>query len=308
MISVVIPNYNGAKYLKSCFKSIKKNSLAPGEIIVVDNGSTDNSVNLICRLFPQTIIIKNPKNFGFAKAANQGIIKAKSKYVALINNDLVLDKNWLKIIADSIDKTPKGERVAAWCGKTLTADGKKIENVGLRFSIRGKAENIGNGEISRPQKYDRERYVFGASGAAVVYRKEAFLSTGMFDEDFFCFEEDVDLSLRLQAQKWKTKYLPQAISYHVGGATISQMGNRRQRLDFRNWCFILLKHYPAKLLISRGLEITVERLRNLSWLIRSSSWHRLPWDLGVVFLSIVVKLPKMLKKRKPLPIEEIADK
>ncbi len=296
MISMVIPNYNGKKLLAKCLKSIYKNTNLPKEVVIVDNGSTDGSVEFLEENYPKIKIINNSKNFGFAKAVNQGIEISRNKYVAVINNDISLDKNWFKTIKSQIRKR-NNKNVACWCGKILTANGKKIESKGLDFWICGKATNIENGKDYIKNNKEVPKYVFGASGAAAVYEKRAVKKAGLFDEDFFAYQEDVDLSLRLQKMGFKTLYVPKAICFHLGGATSDKMGNFRQRMVFKNWIYIIIKNYSFKTILRYLPQIALERLKNLYDLVVNTPVIKTIPDIGLTFIQIMLKFPKMIGKR-----------
>jgi len=294
MFSIIIPNYNGKEFLADCLSSLPKNL----EVIVIDNSSTDGSVEYLKK--KEIKLIENKKNLGFAKAVNQGILAAKNNYVVAMNNDLRVEKNWFKVMTEAIKRWQNKEKVGAYFGKVLDWDGKRIESTGLIYWLKGKAFNRGNGEIDSANKYNKEEFIFGASASMVVYYKPALLKIGLFDEDFFAYEEDVDLALRLKEIGWRTLYVPKAISCHLGGATSKRMANFRQRMDTKNWWFIIIKNYPISILIKHGPEILIERIRNLSGLIKATPWSKIPWVIIRTYGEILLKLPKMFVKRKPL--------
>ena len=311
MISIAIPNYNGKKYLNNCLKSIYKNSYQPNEVIVIDNGSTDGSIEFLEAEYKKLKIIRNSKNLGFAKAANQGIRESRNDYVALINNDVTLDKNWLKTFEIQIRKGNK-KKVASWCGTVLTADGNIIESRGLSYCISGKASNIGNGERYNKKTGSAPQYIFGASGAATVYNRKAVIKAGLFDNDFFAYQEDVDLSLRLQKMGFRAIFLHEAICYHLGGFTSGKMGNFRQRMVLKNWIYIIIKNYPSKTIIKYLPQIGLERMKNLYDFLKNTSLIKIIPDMGLIFIQIMLKFPKMISRRSPVDEkilkQEILDK
>lgn len=317
--SIIIPNYNGANFLFDClyslYQSIKFTS-ANFEIIIVDNHSTDNSLEIIKDFFNQyrstkltKKIISLPKNVGFAKAVNLGISQAKYEFVVPCNNDLTLEKNWFEIISQTI-KNNQDPSIITFFGTVLNKTGDKYESQGLEFFIFGKCQNISNGKnfSSKDLKIQSSNVlVWGASAALVVYQKDIIQKIGMFDEDFFAYEEDVDLALRLSKLNYKTLYIPKAICYHLGGGTSNRMGNFRQRMDVKNWIYILIKNYSSKELLKNFPKIFTERLRNLSGLIKATirtynikSAYLLPKSLFQTYGEIIVKFDKMIKKRKQL--------
>jgi len=295
MFSVIIPSYNGKDLLKNCLQSIKKarNRSLIDEIIVVDNGSRDGSIEYL--VSEKIKIIKNKRNLGFAKAVNQGIIAAKSDYLVVVNNDLIVDRNWFLEIAKAIKK-PRKEKIAAYSGRVLTQDGQRIESVGLDYQIKGRSGNLANGEANDPKKYNQEKIVFGASASIVAYYKPALLEVGLFDEDLFAYLEDVDLSLRLNNSGWRTIYLPRAVSYHLGGGTADRIKGFRSRMTARNWWLIIAKNYPLRTVLFHLPEIVWERLKNLA------SFRNLR-DFFWLAKELMIKLPRVLKKRKPVKIK-----
>ena len=267
--SVVIPNYNGAKFIVSCLNSLQQAfQNCPGskfEIIIVDNGSTDNSLDLL----GEYTVIKNHTNLGFAAAVNKGINAAKYEYVCLINNDLTVNKYWFKIISKAIIDFPQA---ATFCGTVLNYDGSLIESQGLNYFPEGKCENINNGQKFNKLKNRKLKVspVWGSSAAIVVYQKSIIQQVGLFDESFFAYIEDVDLSYRLSKKSYITIFTPTAISYHVGGKTSSTMGNLRAKYTLINWIRLIYKNYSPKDLIKYFPIIFIERLRNLSYYLRAS--------------------------------------
>ena len=252
MISVIIPNFNGAEYLPNL------NNLQNFEVIFVDNGSTDNSISLAKKLFPKVRFIQNSKNLGFATAVNQGIKVATQPYVCLINNDIVLSKNWFELITNSIKKNPD---TACFCGTVLNKDGTKTESQGIGFDWSGKCNQI---------KKQPAGFIWGSSAAIVVYKKRVLEKIGLFDEKYFAYLEDVDVAFRLHQNNYQTILVPEATAYHLGGGTSNKMGNFRAKQSFKNWFYFIYKNYTTSQIIFNLPQICLERLRNLSYLLKST--------------------------------------
>lgn len=315
--SVIIPNYNGAIFLSDCLNSllqaINNCSESQFEIILIDNNSKDNSIEIFEKIIPKSFnyrILLNSKNYGFAGAVNQGIAKAKHGYVVLLNNDLTMEPNWFQLVSKTIQENKK-TKTTTFFGTVLTKDGTKFESQGLEFFYRGKAQNISNGKIFNKSnfltsdKLKSEILVWGASAAFVVYKKEIIEKIGLFDQDFFAYEEDVDIALRLHNLNYQTLYIPKAISYHLGGGTSSKMGIFRYKMDAKNWIYIIIKNFSSKEIIKNLPQIIEERLRNLSGLSKQilriyklKSIFYLPYILISTYGEVLLNLPKMLKKRK----------
>lgn len=216
-VSVVVPNWNGAHDLRDCLDSLLEQS-QKAHIIVVDNGSTDNSLELLKSKYPSVEVIKLPKNRGFAGGVNPGIKKAisdKCEYVALLNNDAVAKKDWLKYLTESLDKNPK---IGIATSKIISFQNNILDSTGDIYTIWGLPFPRGRGEAVS-NKYDSDVEIFGASGGASLYRVEMLQQIGLFDEDFFAYYEDIDISFRAQLAGWKVAYVPQAIVYHQISAT-----------------------------------------------------------------------------------------
>ena len=307
--SIIIPNYNGAKFLPKCLNSIKKAiqkcSNSKFEIIIIDNGSSDNSIVITQKIFKnfkeknlKSKIINLKSNTGFANAVNIGINQSQYNFVIPCNNDLILDPNWFKTISQSIQKN-QNPKIVTFFGTILTKDGAKYESTGLEFFIQGKAKNILNGQSFNKNLLSKtNKLVWGTSAALVVYKKNIIQQIGLFDDDFFAYEEDVDLALRFHNLGFKTLYIPTAICYHLGGGTSNSMGNFRQRMDTKNWIYIIIKNYSAKEFWFNFPIIIIERLRNLSYLIKSTQKkYLLPIDLIKTYGEVLIKFPKMIKKR-----------
>lgn len=314
--SIIIPNYNGAHFLTNCLDSLKQaiNNCPNSqfEIIFVDNNSKDNSIEIFETIIPKNFtyrILLNQKNYGFAGAVNQGIVKAKHDWVVLLNNDLTMEPNWFQLISKTI-KENKNPKIATFFGTVLTKDGTKFESQGLNFFYSGKCQNISNGKKFTPSLLKEEignGLVWGASAAFVVYNKKILKQIGLFDEDFFAYEEDVDLALRLHNLNYQTIYIPKAISYHLGGGTSNKMGIFRYKMDAKNWFYIIIKNFSKREIIKNLPKIIEERLRNLSGLTKQTirfykikSIYYLPSILFTTYGEVLINVPKMLKKRKQI--------
>lgn len=315
-ISIIIPNFNGAKFLSECllslFMSMNNYPSAIFEIILVDNGSSDNSVEIF-KNFCQTHklnfrVLALHTNQGFSTAVNLGIEKSTYNLVCLVNNDLIIHPDWFKLVGATISKSDKN--TAAFCGTILTKDGQYFESQGLIFDIKGKCNNVNNG-LSFSAKalsiHSSVIPIWGCSAALVIYKKNIIKKIGLLDNDFFAYEEDVDLALRLNNLKYQTLLTPLAISYHLGGGTSNNMGNFRNIHDAKNWFFIIIKNYSLKTIIFNLPQILIERLRNLSGLIKNTiridglkSLISLPLALYKSYVPIIFKFPAMLVKRSQI--------
>ena len=286
--SVIIPNFNGANFLSESLphllKAIQNCPQSKFEIILVDNGSTDDSLNILNKYFLESKIILLEKNYGFAYAINKGIQKSKYKYVCLLNNDLNINSNWFNKIFDAIKVN---SQAACFCGTVLNKLGTEIESMGITFDKSGKCLQIKD-----------ETPLWGSTAALVVYSKKILKKIGNYDSSFFAYLEDVDVALRLNLLGYKTILIKDAISWHLGGGTSNQYRYLRQYYSFRNWFFIIIKDYPFEWIVNNFLSITIERLRNLSYLLLNCPIHLIPFLPLKAFFEIIYYTPYLLKKRR----------
>jgi GT2 family glycosyltransferase len=259
-LSIIIPNWNGAKYLPTCLDALGKQTYPSIEVIVADNASQDGSQELIKTRYPQVKLIELRENRGFTGACNTGIHAAQGDYIALLNNDTEVDKGWAKAVVDAFQMHPEVGIVAS---KMLLFDRRDhIHTAGDYFTVDGRAGNRGVWEKDTGQ-FDREEYVFSACGGSSAYRKTMLDQTGMLDDDFFFSLEDMDLAWRAQLTGWRCLYTPEAIVYHHLSATGG--GVTASYYDGRNLIFTLVKNYPAAL------------WRKYGWLIVQAQW-KLAWE------------------------------
>lgn len=302
--SIVIPNYNGAQFLNnfliSLAEAINKCPDSKFEIILIDNNSSDNSLEIFkdfSFLLKESKVKKLSNNYGFAKAVNVGINLCKYDWVVILNNDLELDKNWFS----NINSTEINSDVATICGTVLNKDGTHIESQGLKYFNYGKALNINNGTKFSPKLIkSKPYYVWGSSAAAIVYNKKIIQKIGLFDELFFAYEEDVDLSFRLNKAGYKTLLIPYNLSYHLGGGTSNKLGNFRSYHDTRNWHYLILKNYTFIEILSNFPNIFIERLKNLKYLIKNTSPIKIPQTIVRLYFEIIKNTPRILAERKRL--------
>ncbi|GFP29558.1 rhamnosyltransferase [Candidatus Hakubella thermalkaliphila] len=242
-VSVIIPNLNGREYLKDCLDSlyVLNYDLDQIEIIVVDNGSTDGSVEFVQKSYPQVMLIPNKENIGFAPANNLGARQAWGEYVAFLNNDTRVDADWLKELVDAIYLDDEvvccGSRVLSW-------DGKTIDFVGSMLNFEGKGFQIDYGKPVREGEHDVPRYYLFVNGGAMLVRRDVFLDVGGFDEDFFAYYEDVDFGWRLWVMGYKVLWNPKSVVYHRHHGTSDRFGGEKRRFHMeQNALYAIYKNY-----------------------------------------------------------------
>jgi GT2 family glycosyltransferase len=252
LLSIVIPNYNGLEHLKSCYSSLRVQSFQDFNVILVDNGSTDGSVEYSKSHELPVSVIELNENTGFAHAVNMGIEIAlkneKVSYILLLNNDIELDKDFLK---NGLDAFNRSENIYFAAVKMLNYfDRKKIDDCGDFIKANGGSPFArGHGETDNKQ-YDVPEYIFGACGGAAFYKRELFEKAGLFDEEFFAYYEDIDLSFRAQLLDLKCYYQPDAVCYHKRGGTSSVATHGFQTMMCeRNLVLMRYRNYPLSLYI-----------------------------------------------------------
>lgn len=241
-VSVVIPNYNGKKYLETCMKSLMKQSLKPEEIIIVDNASKDGSIEYIKEEFKEKVtLICLDENYGFSKAVNEGIKKSTSEFIALLNNDTELDEKWLEELYKCIQKD---EKIFSCCSKMLRfVERDIIDDAGDEYTLLGWGNKIGDGKAS--SDYEEDKEVFSSCAGAAIYRSSILEEIGLFDENFFAYLEDVDISYRARIYGYKNYYASKAKVYHIGSATSGSRHNSfKVNLASRNNIYLIHKNMP----------------------------------------------------------------
>jgi GT2 family glycosyltransferase len=217
---IIIVNWNGLHFLEDCLTSAEQQTYESYEIILVDNGSADGSIEYVKRHFPKVKILELERNVGFAKANNIAIGKAlhqKINYIALLNNDTKADRRWLEKL---IEASQTDVRVGICASKILLlSDPTIIDSTGHIFQS-GKIGDRGYGEIDSGQ-YDDQLDVIGACAGACLYKREMLEDIGLFDESFITYYEDADLSWRSHNKGWKAKYVPESVVLHHHSGTIS---------------------------------------------------------------------------------------
>ena len=241
--TISIINLNGKDYLGECLASIKEMEYPMDklEIIVVDNGSTDGSVELIKENYPDIKIIKNSKNMGFAYANNQAAKNAAGQYVAFLNNDTRVDRNWL---IELLKPIYCNDITVASGSKVLSMDGKTLDFAGSMINFEGKGFQIDYGVPVDKDKHNEYRYFPFVNGGAMLINRQVFLDAGGFDEDFFAYYEDVDLGWRLWILGYKVIFSPKSIVYHHHHGTSKEFGEDKLRfLKERNSLYSVFKNY-----------------------------------------------------------------
>lgn len=243
-VAVVIPNWDGADMLAQCVDSLLAQSM-PCMVIVVDNGSVDGSRNIMKSYGDKIVCIYNKTNMGFTGGVNPGMqyaIDHDFDAVALLNNDAVADKNWLQYLVESM-KDDIG--MVTCCLQSF--DGKKIDSTGDQLTVWGLPYPRGRGKLVKDTDYNQKSFVFGASGGATLYSVDMLRQISLFDDDFFAYYEDTDLSFRAQLAGWRVLYQPKAIAFHHISMTSSRLKGFTVYQTFKNMPMVLTKNVPKGL-------------------------------------------------------------
>lgn len=243
--SVIIPNFNGARHLPDCLDAVTRQTFAEFETVVVDNGSTDGSVELLKQRYPAVRTIRLPTNGGFPAAANEGIVATRSPYVVLLNNDTKAADDWLERLVGAMEEVPEagfGASKLVRYDDPLTLDAAGDTFVPSTLSGVG----IGTGEVA--SRYDTRSWVFGACAAAAIYRRAMLDDIGLFDEGFFLTHEDVDLSMRAQMAGYRCMYVPDAVVAHKRRTTYRLDSPEIEAIGLRNRLWVVGKNTPGPLL------------------------------------------------------------
>ena len=293
--SVIIPNWNTREFLGPCLASLRRQTFEDFETVLVDSASTDGSVGFVEENFPETKTVVLPENRGFSGAVNAGIEASRAEFVVLLNNDTEQDPGWLAALVRAADSHPG---TGLFASKLVDfGDRRRLDGAGDALRQSGLPYRLGHGERDRGQ-FEREEYVFGACAAAALYRRSVLEEIGLFDEDFFAYCEDGDLSFRAQLAGHRCLYVPDAVVYHVG--SVSTGGKRSPtatRLGTRNGLLLLVKNLPGPLLWSLLPSVVLGQLSRL--LVVSLSPGGLKAHLAGLAGAWRL-LPKMLKKREAI--------
>ncbi len=241
-ITIVIPNYNGMKFLQGCLDSLRGQSDQDFETIMIDNGSADESVSYVRQNYPEVKIRAYHRNTGFCGAVNAGIRLSDSPYVLLLNNDVVCDRDMVKELHRSITA---GEDTFSCCAKLIGLyDPTKLDDAGDYYTALGWAFARGKGMSST--LYDREEKIFACCAAAAIYRRDILEQIGLFDERHFAYLEDIDIGYRAQIYGYVNRYIPSAVVYHAGSGTSGSRHNAfKVKLSARNSIWLAYKNMPG---------------------------------------------------------------
>ncbi|MBN2102983.1 glycosyltransferase family 2 protein [bacterium] len=267
-VIIIIPHYNGEAILRRCLLSLKKTRYPHYSVLIVDNGSTDNSLSMVEREFPKVQILKSRVNRGYAGGCNYGISHSASDLIALLNNDAEVTESWLGSLVELMKENPD---VAAVQPKVRSIDnrqkfdycgaaGGEMDIFGYPFA-RGRLFHIMEKDTGQ---YDETRDIFWATGAAMILRREVLNAVGVFEESFFAHMEEIDLCWRFHLAGYRVCTAPQSVVYHQTGGTLGQEHLMKMVLNHRNNLLMILRNYslltllwlfPMRLILELGTMI-----------------------------------------------------
>ena len=300
-VSVVILNWNGSEFLKKFLPSVIDYSKGNVEIIVADNGSTDDSRSVVTSVFPSVKYLQLERNFGFAEGYNQAMSQLDSDYFLLLNSDVEVTPGWLEPLIKQLDQD---QQVGICQPKILSlnqrdefeyagAAGGFIDNYGYPF-CRGRVLAVVEKDLGQ---YDQTIQVSWASGACMLIRSQVWFECKGFDSDFWAHMEEIDLCWRAQHLGYKVLVCPDSKVFHVGGGTLNYNSPLKTYLNFRNNLFLLFKNLPAKSLITKlPARMILDGMAALVFMLNGEFGA-----CGKVFLAhmrFYGSLPLLIKKRK----------
>jgi GT2 family glycosyltransferase len=292
LLTVTVLSYDGRHLLETILPSLAAQRFRDFEVVVVDNGSRDDTEAWLGEHWPEIDVVSLPENVGVTAALNVCARAGRGELVGLFNNDLELEPDCLGEMVSALRAHPE----TGWVGAKLRDFEQRelFDGAGDVFTWAGTGGRRGHGEPDRGQ-YDTPREIFGACGGAAIYRRSAFAAVGEFDEDFFAFYEDVDWNLRAQLAGLGCRYVPTAVVYHMGSATIGRGLSDFTRYHlWRNGLWIIAKDLPAGALLRHAHQLALGQAVNLAVAIRDRKlgiWLR-------VWRDAVRGLPRVLRKRR----------
>lgn len=288
-VTIVIPNWNTRRWLPGCLEGLRAQRYRNFETILVDSGSTDDSIPFVQANYPEVKILALGENRGFAGAVNAGIRHSRSKYVVLLNSDTLPRPDWLKSLVETIERSPAS--IGCLASKMLQMRHPElIDDAGDTLSWYGSARKRGAGQSA--SIYNREEEVFSACAGAALYRRTFLDEVGEFDEGFSSYLEDVDLGLRGRLWGYRCLYVPTAEILHQGQGAGTGRG-RYVYLMTRNRLALIVKNIPLPLLVRYGHRLLYGQF--YFFLVYKHPFHSLAGTL-----AFLLKLPRVLWQRRAI--------
>jgi GT2 family glycosyltransferase len=300
-VTVIIVNWNGEGFLDRCLSALLAQTVAPHEIILVDNASSDKSLDIV-RRFPSVRLLAQNENLGFARGNNLAIeaAAAESEWIALLNPDAFVESRWLEALLSAVRDNPSFDFFGS---KLVTAaDPSVLDGAGDAYHVSGLVWRMEHG-ASVSSVSEQLREVFSPCAAAAMYRRSALLEVGGFDEDYFCYSEDVDLGFRLRLAGYRCLYVPSSVAHHVGsGTTGGKHSDFAVYHGHRNLVWTYVKDMPGILFwafLPLHLAMNLAALVVFTLRGQGRTLLRAKWDA-------IKGLPKMWRKRRLIQSNRVA--
>jgi len=300
LIEIIIPNWNGKSMLEHCLSSLRRQTFSNFRVIVVDNGSSDGSIELLETSFPEVRLIRFHDNTGFSVAVNKGIETSVGPWLLLLNNDMEMAEDCLEGLRLAVEQYPHFHVFAL---KMMNFHERQfIDGAGDAVLRGGVGYRVGTMEEDC-EAYQKNRETFGACAGAALYNKSYFDKVGLFDTDFFAYLEDVDLNMRARRHGLRCMFIAGARVYHIGSASSgSKINPLTVRLTTRNNIYVLVKNYPLQLLFQFFPAIIVYQLAWLLFCMKKGML--LPYlaglNEGLRMLPLIYKKGRILQKKGDL--------
>ena len=308
LISVIVVNWNGLRFLDDCLASLEKQTWPHREFILVDNGSTDGTAARIrawAGEHPGTRAICLPVNTGFCRPNNLAFAQARGEWIALLNNDAIAEPDWLEELVRHGDP---GRRIGMLGGKILFCEPAGVIDKAGHLIYRD-GQNRGRGTMEPDTgQYDHEEEILWPDGCAALYHRRIFEETGGFDETFFAYGDDADLGLRARLLGWKAWYVPKAIVHHRHSATAGSYSPLKVMLVERNRLLLAIKSFPPGLLCQNpywtllrfwwNAYAAVRQKGSAGRFVESHGWGRVLGNLAWSYASAARLLPAALRQRR----------
>lgn len=250
--TIIIPNYNGRHFLEPCLDSLSGQTCRDFKILVVDNASTDGSIEYMENHYPEIEVLVCDQNYGFSRAVNTGIRHSRTPYVILLNNDTTADPHFVEEMIRAIEQSPSIFSVSSKMIQMYHPE--LIDSAGDLYTLPGWGVCRGTGRPA--SNYTKEGPVFTACAGAAIYRRSAFKKIGYFDENHFAYLEDIDIGYRAKIYGYRNLYCPSALVYHVGSGTSgSKYNSFKVKLSARNNIYLNYKNMPLLQLILNFLPL-----------------------------------------------------
>ncbi len=274
LVSIVIVNWNGAEVLPECLRSLLGLNHKDIEIVIVDNASTDDSIDVVRKICgDKAKVVHLEKNVGFAAGVNVGVENAAGEFIATLNNDMIVEPSWLDQPLELLEDKSVG---IVSCRQMNYYDRSKVDGLyhciskELTFMPFGTGRGFGDGKL-----FAKQGYVISANGGSAIIRAETIRAIGGYDAEFFGYMEETDFCLRAFMRGWRCAYAPNAVVYHMDGFTFKKNRERQYYFRERNRVWFLYKNIPTWDIFKRLPYILIMELRVIRWFIVKAKNPRL---------------------------------